>query len=87
MASITLRLPSMLAAALGGRREVPLQAATIEAAFLALKRDHPDVARHLFDESGKAFARPPQAATAMKIGANQEAPVIFSERAAARVTH
>ena len=42
---------------------------------------------HLFDESGKAFARPPQAATAMKVGANQEAPVIFAERAAARVTH
>ena len=42
---------------------------------------------HLFDESGKAFARPPQSATAMKIGANQEAPVIFAERAAARVTH
>jgi len=37
---------------LGGRRELPLEAETLGAAFASIKAELPGLAVHLFDESG-----------------------------------
>ena len=54
MARVTVELPSLLAAAADGLREVPLEAQTLEGALRALVERHPALDVHLFDE-GRGF--------------------------------
>lgn len=52
MPRITLRLPSLLTAALGQGPALALEATTLRAALDAIRREHPALALHLFDETG-----------------------------------
>ena len=50
MARIGIRLPSMLISVLDGGSIVQIEAATLGEALETIAREHPDLARHLFDE-------------------------------------
>ncbi len=52
MATIQIELPSILAKINEGRASFSLQATTLRNALDTLKREHPRLAVHLFDESG-----------------------------------
>ncbi len=52
MPRISVHLPSMLAAAIGSAR-VEVDASTLEEAIAALRRDHPRIATHVFDDLGR----------------------------------
>ncbi len=52
MAQVTLELPSVLAAVLGGIKRIPVQADTLQGALEAATSLHPALTVHLFDESG-----------------------------------
>lgn len=49
---VTVSLPSLLATASGGQRDVVVQAATFRDALDALVSDYPLLRVHLFDEQG-----------------------------------
>ena len=53
MARVTIRLPSLLEHAAGGKRSVLLDAATIEEALAVLIDSCPGLRTHLFDERGR----------------------------------
>lgn len=52
MARVTLHLPGLLAQVVDGRREVALEAETVEKALASLVEAHPQLSVHLFEESG-----------------------------------
>jgi molybdopterin converting factor small subunit len=52
MASVTVRLPSLLAAMIRGERAVAVDATTLRGAIDAAVRRHPELRVHLFDERG-----------------------------------
>ena len=52
MARVHIRLPSLLATLLEDRREIQLEAPTLQGALNALVDRHPSLKVHLFDESG-----------------------------------
>ncbi len=51
MATLTVELPSLLASVMGART-VPIEGDTVAGALDAIRAAHPELARHLFDESG-----------------------------------
>jgi len=50
---VSVSVPSMLAAATGGRRELSVEAETVAGAIRALVDGHPLLRVHLFDEAGE----------------------------------
>jgi len=52
VARATIELPSMLAALVGGRRTIVVEAATLREAIEVALEVHPALRVHLFDESG-----------------------------------
>jgi len=52
MAAVTLRLPSLVSSILGVKRSIPLEAETFDEVVAQIKSDWPELAVHLFDESG-----------------------------------
>ena len=50
---VTVRLPAVLVDLLGGERNVAVRGATLREALDGLMKCRPDVALHLFDESGE----------------------------------
>ena len=52
MKPVTIRLSGPLSQIVGGRTEVHVEAATLRGSLDALFRLHPELAIHLFDESG-----------------------------------
>ena len=50
---VTVRLPNALVQLVGGEREIQVQGATLREAMDDLMRRRPDVALHLFNESGE----------------------------------
>ena len=50
---VTVRLPAVLVDLLGGERNVAVRGATLREALDDLMKCRPDVALHLFDESGE----------------------------------
>jgi molybdopterin synthase sulfur carrier subunit len=52
-ARVTVRLPAVLVDLLGGERNVAVRGATLREAMDDLMKCRPDVALHLFDESGE----------------------------------
>ncbi len=52
MASVTLELPTMLAAAAGGARKLEVEGATLEEALRDAWARHPALEVHVCDESG-----------------------------------
>ncbi len=52
MARVTIRLPSLLGSLVGERREIVVQAETVENALSELLRAWPILRVHLFDETG-----------------------------------
>jgi len=52
VAHVVVELPSMLAAAAGGERELPADGPTLRRALDDLFARHPALRVHLFDESG-----------------------------------
>ena len=53
MASVTVRLPRLLAGLIGGALETTVEADTLAAALDTLIARHPELGVHIFDESGK----------------------------------
>ena len=53
MGTVTVRLPTVLVQLLGGDRYVVVQGATLREAMDDLMQRRPDVALHLFNESGE----------------------------------
>ena len=51
--AVTVRLPTVLVQLLGGDRDVAVQGATLREAMDDLMQRRPDVALHLFNESGE----------------------------------
>lgn len=52
MARITVELPSLLRPLVEGCSNLPVDAATVEGAFVELSRVHPALRPQLFDEAG-----------------------------------
>ncbi|MCA9244484.1 MAG: MoaD/ThiS family protein [Phycisphaerales bacterium] len=52
MARVAIQLPQLLGAMCGDRLRFDIDAATVADAFDRLRREHPQLALHLFDESG-----------------------------------
>jgi len=52
VARVTVELPSALDAVTGGVREVPVEGETLDSALSHLLRELPQLAVHLYDESG-----------------------------------
>jgi molybdopterin converting factor small subunit len=52
MATVRVQLPGLLTAAIGPERTFELEAETLPDALRAISADRPDLALHLFDESG-----------------------------------
>ncbi len=52
MPRVTVHLPSLLAPAIGGSRQVEIEAPTIRGVLDGLIAAHPELRVHLFDESG-----------------------------------
>ncbi|MFI5036599.1 MAG: MoaD/ThiS family protein [Acidimicrobiales bacterium] len=50
--SVVVRLPSQLRALVGGAGEVPVEAATVREAIVALDAAHPGVAARVLDDRG-----------------------------------
>ena len=53
MASVTVRLPSLLAPMVGGTPTIAVDADTLAGALDELVRRHPELRVHIYDESGK----------------------------------
>lgn len=52
MAKVTVQLPGLLTQTLGPERTFELEADTLPAALKAIAAERPELALHLFDESG-----------------------------------
>ena len=52
MARVEIALPALLAVPLGGQRSLELEGTTLREVLDRIKADHPQLATHLFDESG-----------------------------------
>lgn len=52
MATVEVTLPRMLAGLVGGSRRFAVEASTVRGALTAVTERHPELAVHLFDESG-----------------------------------
>lgn len=53
MPTVIVRLPSMLAASAGGRRELSVVASTVRQALQEIGTAYPLLCRHVLDESGE----------------------------------
>ncbi len=53
MASVTIRIPSLLASLVRGESAFSVEASTIREALDEALRRHPELRLHLFDESGR----------------------------------
>ena len=53
MATVQVRLPGLLAQIMGNRRQVTVQAETLQGVIDQLLTEHPALRVHLFDESGR----------------------------------
>ena len=53
MASVTVRLPSLLSPMVGGAPTIAVDADTVAGALDELVRRHPELRVHIYDESGK----------------------------------